>query len=479
MSKSFGTGVFYTAISKYGRIFISIVIGAILARLLSPEEFGVVALVTVFVTFFNLLSDVGIGPAIVQNQDLNQTDIQSIFSFSIIIGFIFSVLFFLAAPLLADFYNQPELVTVARLLAISILFYSWQIVPKALLQKSFKFKQVGIVVLSVQLLSGSVAILLAFRNFSYYALVVKSIMDGGLMLVAFLLLAKMKGIFILNKTGILKIIRFSTFQFMFNFINYFSRNLDNILIGRFLGASALGFYDKSYRLMLLPVQNLTHVITPVLLPILSRYHDDKDFVFDKYLKIIKILSFIGFPLSVFLYFSAEEIVFILYGEQWGSSIPVFKLLSLTVGIQMILSSVGSIFQVVNRTDLLFFSGVISAIVLVGGILYGLFIGGNIEKVGVGLVIAFIINFFIGFFVLIKIGLNNSFIVFLKTLRLAVFVSLCVASILFLADSFSIKNYIISLISNILLTGVVLVLFFSFNRKLKMEMKILFSSLRKK
>ena len=131
---------------------------------------------------------------------------------------------------------------------------------------------------------------------------------------------------------------------MFNFINYFSRNADNILIGKFFSSSALGYYDKSYRLMMVPVQNLTHVITPVLMPVLSKFQDDKRMVVDAYSKVTKLLATIGFPLSVFLYFSASEIIYILYGAQWEQSIPIFKLLALTVGIQVVLSSTGSIFK---------------------------------------------------------------------------------------------------------------------------------------
>lgn len=413
--KSLGSGIFYTALAKYSGIFITIFIGAVLARLLTPEEFGIVALVTVFVSFFNLLSDFGLGPAVVQNQSLKIEDVHSIFSFSILLGFLLSGLFFFAAPFVADFYNEPELINVSRLLSLAILFHSLQIVPKALFQKALKFKQIGLITLSVQFFSGVIAIILAYREFSYYALVIQSILTGGISLVIFYSIKPVKIAWRIKFASIRKIIRFSSFQFMFNFINYFSRNADNILIGKFLGSAPLGFYDKAYRLMMMPVANLTHVITPVLMPVLSQYQDDKTFVFNSYLKVIRLLATIGFPLSVFLYFAAGDIIHILYGPQWINSIPVFKLLALTVGIQMVLSSSGSIFQTVNRTDLLFISGFLSAITMVGGITYGIFIGKSLEAVGIGLIVAFVINFFQGFFVLIRIALGKSFTSFLKLL----------------------------------------------------------------
>lgn len=454
--KSLSSGIFYTALAKYSGIVISIVIGAVLARLLTPEEFGIVALVTVFVSFFNLLSDFGLGPAVVQNQSLDDKDVHSIFSFSILLGFLLSGLFFLAAPLIAGFYNEPELINVSRLLSLAILFYSLQIIPKALFQKALKFKQIGLITVSVQFFSGVIAIILAYTGFSYYALVVKSILVSGISLIIFYSLKPVKIAWRIRFSAIGKIIRFSSFQFMFNFINYFSRNADNILIGKFLGSAPLGYYDKSYQLMMMPVQNLTHVITPVLMPVLSKYQDDKNFVFNSYMKVVKLLATIGFPLSVFLYFSAGDIIHILYGSQWTQSIPVFKLLALTVGIQIVLSSSGSIFQAVNRTDLLFFSGLLSAITMVGGISYGIFIGNSLVSVGYGLICAFFINFFQGFFFLIHKALNKSLITFLKVLGFPLFIAMVISFFLWIFTTIEPGSIVVAFIAKIGIAGLTFV-----------------------
>jgi PST family polysaccharide transporter len=454
--KSLSSGIFYTALAKYSGIIISIVIGAVLARLLTPEEFGIVALVTVFVNFFNLLSDFGLGPAVVQNQSLDDKDVHSIFSFSILLGFLLSGLFYLSAPLIAGFYNEPELINVSRLLSLAILFYSLQIIPKALFQKALKFQQIGLITVSVQFFSGVIAIVLAYKGFSYYALVIQSILVSGISLVIFYALKPVKIAWRIQFSAIRKIIRFSSFQFMFNFINYFSRNADNILIGKFLGSAPLGYYDKSYRLMMMPVQNLTHVITPVLMPVLSKYQDDKNFVFNSYMKVVKLLATIGFPLSVFLYFSAGDIIHILYGFQWTQSIPVFKLLALTVGIQMVLSSSGSIFQTVNRTDLLFISGLLSAITMVGGICYGIFIGKTLEAVGYGLIGAFCINFFQGFFFLVHKALNKSLITFLKVFGFPLFIAVILSIFLWIFATLEPGSIVVAFIAKIGIAGLTFV-----------------------
>lgn len=445
LRKNIGSGIFYTALSKYSNVFISIFIGAILARLLTPEEFGVVAIVTVFISFFNLLSNIGLGPAVVQFKELTNKDIESIFSFSLIFGLVLSIIFYFSAPIIASFYDNSELIDLSRLMALAILFQALRIVPNALLLKKLKFKEIGLITFIVRFISGSIAILLAYLGFSSYALVLESIFSGLLIFGIYYYLAPIKITFKLDISVLRKIAKYSAFQFFFNFINYFSRNADNLLIGKYFNASALGFYDKAYKLMMMPVQNLTHVITPVLHPVLSNYQNNKDIIYRTYYKVVKILASVGLPLSVFLYFSASEIITIIYGPQWYESIPVFQLLALTVSVQIILSSTGSIFQATNRTDLLFYAGFIGAVLMLSGIGYGIFIGESLVSVGYGLIIAFFINLFQALFLLINKSLGKSILKFLPVFIYPFVSSIILTVILFFTQTLASENKFISLI----------------------------------
>ena len=451
--KKISSGIFYTALSKYSDVVISIFIGAILARLLTPEEFGIVAIVSVFISFFNLLSSFGISAAVVQNKSLTDNDISSIFSLSIVFGLFLSTIFFLGAPFIASFYNKPILINLARLMALAILIDSLTVVPNAIVLKKLRFKELGIITIIVRIISGVTAVILAYSGFSYYALIIYGILSGLLSFIAYYYLAPIKPSLI-RYSSFKKIAKFSTFQFLFRFINYFANNSDNLLIGKYFSASALGFYDKAYRLMLMPVQNLTFVVTPVLHPVLSEYQNDKQVIYNAYFKIVKLLAIIGFSLSIFLYFNAYEIVNILYGPQWNQSIPVFKLLALGVGIQIVLSSTGSIFQATNRTDLLFYSGFLSTILVLAGILYGVFIGKTLVSVGYGIVIAFSINVFQAFYLLIKYSLNHSFVNFLKVFIFPIILSISVGIALWLSTAITINNIVISFLTKSVITIIV-------------------------
>jgi polysaccharide biosynthesis protein len=212
-------------------------------------------------------------------------------------------------------------------------------------------------------------------------------------------------------------------------INYFSRNLDKLLIGKYMSLSALGYYEKSYRLMMLPLQNITQVITPVMHPIFSDFQNDKEKLATSYERIVRFLSFIGLPLSVLLFFTAEEVTLIIFGDQWLPSVPVFRILSLSVGIQIILSSSGSIFQAAGDTRSLFVCGLFSSILNVSGMLAGIFYFGTLTAVAICIVITFTINFVQCYWMMYRVTFQRNAWIFIRQLLSPLLVSLLITAFL--------------------------------------------------
>ena len=347
------SGVFYTALAKYSGIIISLVVAGILARLLSPDDFGVVAIATVIIAFFNLFTDMGISPAIVQHKSLTKEELSDIFSFTVWTGIGISILFFAASWLIAGYYGSGILRTLCQLLSVNLFFASANIVPGALFYRNKEFKFIAVRSFIIQIAGGAGAITAALCGAGLYALIINPILSSILIFVISYQRYPQRLRFTSGLKVLRKIFSYSAYQFLFNVINYFSRNLDKLLIGKYMSLSALGYYEKSYRLMMLPLQNITQVITPVMHPIFSDFQNDKEKLATSYERIVRFLSFIGLPLSVLLFFTAEEVTLIIFGDQWLPSVPVFRILSLSVGIQIILSSSGSIFQAAGDTRSLF------------------------------------------------------------------------------------------------------------------------------
>ncbi|GMK41164.1 lipopolysaccharide biosynthesis protein [Paenibacillus sp. CCS19] len=398
-------------IARYSNIVIQIVANALLARLLSAEDYGIMAIVQVFIGFFILLSDMGIGAGIIQNKTLTSEDNNSIFSLTVYIGFILMILFLLLSFPIAWFYNNDVFVPIVSLLSLTVLFATVNIVPNALLMKRKRFKLVGIRTVAISGLSLLVCISLAYFGLAYYALVAQSLFMSIVTFMFNISSTRLKFIANFKLNAINKIFGFSAYDFGFNMINYFARNMDSILTGKFISSAALGFYSRAYNLMLYPVINLTHVITPILHPILSEHQDNKEYIYEKYIKIYKLLSLLGVFVSVVCYFAASELINIIYGPKWNEVVPCMAALGVSIWFQMTASSCGSIYRSLGSTNIMFRSVMLYVPIQLVMIIVGVW-SQNIVTLSWSVSMSFVIKFFIEYFYLIGKAFKKSVIRFL-------------------------------------------------------------------
>ena len=391
LKKDFLSGVFYSALAKYSGILISLVVASILARLLTPEEFGVVGVATVLIAFVNILGDIGIGPAVIQNNTLTENDLKSIHAFTTYLGLLLGALFFFSAPVIANIYEDGALIEICQWFSLSIVFTCWGIVPLNINYKNKKFKKIAVITLVVQIISGFAACIYAIYDGGVYALILQFVSSSVLLSIIYNFSIKLSWRLYISKDSLKKIISFSTYQFMFNLINFFSRNSDKLLIGKYIGLTQLGYYEKSYRLMMLPLQNITFVITPVLLPIFSTLQNDVKELGEKYLKLVVPLSYLAFPISVILYFCSPELILIIFGEQWKLSIMPLQILSLSVGFQILIATTGGVFQSMGETKRMFQSGLWGAIFIISSFIITIYCWKTIVAVSIGYLLAQVAN----------------------------------------------------------------------------------------
>ena len=409
------SGLFYSALTKYSGIIISLIVSAVLARLLTPADFGIVAISMVFIVFISMLSDLGFAPAIVQNKSLTVDDTNNIFSFTIWMAFIISVLFFFFSGIIAGYYQNKSLVAIFRILTINVFFSTANIVPNALLLKSRIFKFIAVRTLIIQLIGGVISVIAALKGAGLYALLINPLIYSLVIFIIDSSKSKVRFKLRIQLASIRKIIAFSSYQLLFNIVNYFMRNADTLLIGKFLGMNSLGYYDKSYRLMMLPISSITNVLTPVIHPIFSDIQNDKKRIYRANQKIVKFLAYIGFPFSVLLFFLSKEVILVIYGHQWLKAIPVFSILSLSACFQIIGCSSGSFFQCLNATKYLFLCGMINSFIVISFLLAGLFYFKTIEGVALSFLASGFIGFFFTFYYLITKAFGESLLAFLKVL----------------------------------------------------------------
>lgn len=430
MRQEIFSGVFFTAIAKYSNLVVSLAVSAILARLLLPEQFGVVAIAMVTITFLNLIADIGLFPAVVQYRELEKSELDVLFSISCYIGLALSLVLFFGSYYISAYYEQPLLEGVIRILSFSLFFSAISVVPNALFYRERMFKFIALRSFGIQVLGGLLSVTAAFYGAGVYALLINPVLSSILIFGLSYAYFPRRFKFRFRVETLSHVFKYSTFQFLFNIINYFSRNADTILIGRYLGMNWLGYYDKAYQLMSLPLQNITQVITPVIHPILSIHKQDRKQLRDANEKLVRLLALIGFPLTVFLYFSASDLIFFLFGNTWAPAVPVFRILSLTVGIQLVLSSSGSIFQASGDTRRLFVCGLTSAILNVSGILFGIFYYQSVVAVAICLTVTFSVNFFVTYWIMYALIFDEFLWRFFSLLIKPVLFSLCFAGLFY-------------------------------------------------
>ncbi len=408
-------GVFWGALRKYTGVVIQLVVSAILARLLSPNDFGVIAISTVMIAFFSMFSDMGIGTAIVQNKKLISEDLDSIFSFTVFSGIILSVMFFCCSGAIAFFYGNELLKPICRILSLNLLFASLNIVPNALILKEKRFKFIAIRTFTLHILCGILAVLAAYNDFGVYALLIAPVVTSISVFFINFRENPRKLVLMIDLRALKKIYSFSIFQFLFSFLNYFSRNIDKLIVGRFFSLKDLGYYEKSYRLMLMPLDYVTALLSSVMHPVLSSLQDNYAELAEKYNKIINFLGFFSFTIGVFCFFSAADLILFVFGDQWEPAVPVFKIFSISLPLQMLLSTTGSIYQSAGKTNWMFLNGLSNTFCTVSGYLIATFCFGTLKSIAWAWDITLLINTIVSFLILYRIVLGASAMIFFKQL----------------------------------------------------------------
>ena len=430
------SGVFYTAIAKYAGIVVTLVVSAVLARIFTPEQFGVLNIATVFIAFFSVFGDMGLGPAVIQRRDLDEHDLRGVFSLTLWAAVVLTALFAASSFVIIRFYDSgPELLYVLLILSINLFFNTLNMVPNALIMKQQRFRFAAVRSLAVQVVCGGIAIAAAYMGLGIYALTINPVLSSIALFAINYAQHPLRPRFAPGRSTVHKVLGFSAFQLGFQVVNYFARNLDKLLMGRYMSMSELGYYDKSSRLMMMPLQNISFVITPVMHPVLAQIQDDKAHIARAYLRVTKLLAYIGFALSAAMFFMARDITLFLFGPQWEASVPCLQILSLSIAFQMISSSSGAVFQAAGDTRRLFGCGLFSAVTCIAAVLVGIFVYGTAEAVAVCLCVAYAVNFVQCYYALLLRSLGHCWADFWRSLVKPLLLGLLLAAILWVAQRY--------------------------------------------
>ncbi|WP_295428522.1 MOP flippase family protein [uncultured Thiodictyon sp.] len=324
----------------------------VLARMLSPSDYGLVGLALVYTGFVTLVANLGMGPALIQRRTIDDGHICAAFwgtaAVSVIL-FLFSVV---AAPAVADFFNQPQLVAIVRVTAIAILFSPLNSILYSLLSRQMAFRSLALVDVAGAIASQGAALIFAVSGWGVWAIVIAQLANPLVRLLLLFRLNRWLPSWRFDPQRFAALFAFSSHLIGFNFVNYFARNLDKVIIGRFLGSAALGYYDMSYQIMLKPLQNVSQTISSPLLPALSSIQEEKAQASEVYRRVTTYIALITFPMMTGIALVAGDFVPIVLGNKWEPAVPIIRILCFVGAIQSVGSTVGDVYLSQGRSDIM-------------------------------------------------------------------------------------------------------------------------------
>ncbi len=367
---------------------ITFLVGLVLARLLSPEEYGLIAIITIFISVFNSIVDSGFSNALIRKQDATEADYNTVFYTNLAISAVLSTALFFGAPRIADFFSRPQLTPLTKAMSSVVIINAFAIVQNIRLTKNIDFKTKTKVSLIASLTSGVIGIAMAFGGFGVWSLVAQQISKQLLNSVFLWFFIRWMPKLLFSWKSFKEMFDFGWKLLVSGLINTIWTEIYQVIIGKFYQPQTLGQYTRAQQFSSIFSSNLTSIIQRVSYPVLSQLQDDKERLKSGYKRIIKITMLVSFVLMLGLAAIAKPMILVLIGDKWLPAVPFLQILCFNMMLYPLHSINLNMLQVQGRSDLFLKLEILKKIVGVIPLCLGIFV--NIYYMLIGSV-------FVGFF----------------------------------------------------------------------------------
>lgn len=380
----FRTAILWSGISLLGNSGITLISTIILARMLSPDDFGIIGIVTIFISLSQMMVDSEMGGALLRKKEVNNTDYSTLFYYNLVVSLVLYGILFFTAPLIAEFYDKPQLTEIIRILSITIIIHAFRVVQRIIIYRNLKFKINAYINVGAGIVSLGLAVWLAHKGLGYWALVWQQIC-----------LALCTVLFMTAYTGFIPVRSFSkkSFKYQFNFgisllgsdiIRTVAGNISTNIIAKIASLQFVGYYTQASRLTNFCQTTFGSLMDQCIFPMLAKY-EDRNRVRTMYHSILRIISLLLSVLTIILIVFSTPIVEIILGKEWIAASPIFKILCLAILPASIHMLCRNIMKVEGNTRMVLYIETIKSVLLICFLFLGIIFG----SMGViwGLVIA--------------------------------------------------------------------------------------------
>ena len=362
---------FTGSIVSYGITFI---VGLILARLLGPEEYGLVGIVMIFITILNGIVDSGLSNALIRKIDATETDYSTTFIANMAISVLLYALLFFASPYIASFFHREELVLLMRVTGIMIFIQALMLIQQTVLTKELDFKTQAICQVIASLSSGVVGVTMAFTDFGVWAIIGQKITQSLVYTITIWIFRNWWPKLVFSWKSFKELWDFGWKMLVSGLISNLWSQMSKVVIGRFYSSESLGYYEKGREYVNMVSQNLTMVVQSVSYPALSQLQDDKERLKAGYKNVIKVTMLVTFVLVIGLAACAKSFIVVLIGEKWLPSVPMMQIISFSLMLFPLHAINLNMLQVQGRSDLFLKLEIIKKAIAVVPIVLGIFCG---------------------------------------------------------------------------------------------------------
>ncbi len=320
------SGVIWTGMQKFGYVMLHFISTIVLARLLTPEEYGYIGMLAIFIAIASTFIDGGFGSALIQKKRPTHVDYSTIFYWNVGLSIAIYLILFFAAPFIAQFYRLPLLCNILRVEGIVLIVNAARIVQTNQLRKQLRFKKIATVEVSVSAISLAITIYLAWKGWGVWALVAQQLIVSILTTAVYWLTEKWLPMLEFSKKSFKELFNFGGFILLSNLVNTFCNNVQGLLIGKFYTAATMGYYSKAQGTENLASHFISQMMDQVSYPVLAEAQNDMETMRRMLKKFIGVLAYFTFPLMTLLIILAKPIFLLLYTERWLNSVPYFQIL---------------------------------------------------------------------------------------------------------------------------------------------------------
>ena len=388
------TSMFWTALQKYVLLGVTFISSIVLARLLTPYDYGCIGMLEIFITIATIMIEGGFGSALLQKKMPSEEDYSTVFYWNLFLSAFFYLVLFFSAPAIARFYNIPILSNVLRIQGLVLFVNAFKMIPSNKLRKNFRFRPIAIVNVVSSVFSVSVAIVMAYRGYGVWALVAQYFLIAFLPMIAFWFITKWKPLWNFSKKSFMGLFRFGGFMLLTDLVNTISSNIQGLLIGRVYTPATMGYYSKAKTTEGIAASGISQVVSTVSYQLYAEVQDDFTALTNILRRITSAIAFLTIPLIITLILTAEPIFIILYSDRWLPCVPYFRVLafaSFPICLQAVnLQSIAAIGRSKSMFSWTLIKRLLDIVLIVGGLmLYG--INGLLYGMVISAWMAFFIN----------------------------------------------------------------------------------------